>query len=78
MKCNPRSRVYKEVAAWYKIMETKLPAYSCCVQGDARHWRRCLEDVIEIPNDMAMIPALALGELVEQITLIETEPQSAA
>ena len=51
MKCNPRSRVYKEVAAWYKIMETKLPAYSCCVQGDAKHWRRCLEDVIGIHNE---------------------------
>ena len=54
MKCNPRSRVYKEVAAWYKIMETKLPAYSCCVQGDARHWRRCLEDVIGIHNERAV------------------------
>ena len=29
---------------------------------------------METPKDVAMIPALALGKLIEQITLIETEP----
>lgn len=31
----------------------KLPAYACCVQGDARHWRKCLEQVIPLHNDRA-------------------------
>ena len=31
----------------------RVPAYSCCVQGDARHWRRCLEQVIPLHNERA-------------------------
>lgn len=50
--CNPRSNVYDEVNAWYVAME-QLPAYACCVQGDARHWRKCLEKVIPLHNERA-------------------------
>lgn len=50
-RCNPRSSTYEEVAGWYTTMERQLPAYSCCVQGDARHWRRCLEKAVTIYNN---------------------------
>ena len=49
--CNPRS-AYDEVNAWYVAME-RLPAWACCVQGDARHWRKCLEEVIPLHNERA-------------------------
>ena len=44
--------MYEEVNAWYTDME-KVPAYACCVQGDARHWRKCLEHVIPLHNENA-------------------------
>ena len=50
-RCNPRSSTYEEVAKWYTTMERQLPAYSCCVQGDERHWRRCLEKAVTIRNN---------------------------
>jgi len=34
-------------------METKVPAYACRVQGDARHWRKCLERVLPLHNARA-------------------------
>ena len=33
----------------------KLPAYACRVQGDARHWRTCLEDIIPLHNERAEV-----------------------
>ena len=53
-RCNPRSSTYEEVAGWYTTMERQLPAYSCCVQGDERHWRRCLEKAVTIHNERAV------------------------
>ena len=50
-RCNPRSSTYEEVAKWFTTMERQLPAYSCCVQGDERHWRRCLEKAVTIHNN---------------------------
>lgn len=50
--CDPRSNAYEEVNAWYAAME-RLPAYACSVQGDARHWRKCLERVISLHNERA-------------------------
>eukprot|EP00578_Thalassiosira_sp_NH16_P001154 CAMPEP_0181140816 /NCGR_PEP_ID=MMETSP1071-20121207/35500_1 /TAXON_ID=35127 /ORGANISM="Thalassiosira sp., Strain NH16" /LENGTH=503 /DNA_ID=CAMNT_0023227781 /DNA_START=428 /DNA_END=1939 /DNA_ORIENTATION=- len=50
--CHPRSNAYGEVNAWYAAME-RLPAYACSVQGDARHWSKCLERVIALHNERA-------------------------
>lgn len=51
---NPRSKsAYEMVYEWYLAMERDVPAYACCVQGDARHWRRHLESVVEIHNERA-------------------------
>mmetsp|Transcript_28651 Transcript_28651/g.61645 ORF Transcript_28651/g.61645 Transcript_28651/m.61645 type:complete len:286 (+) Transcript_28651:676-1533(+) len=51
--CDPRSNRYDEVNAWYVAMEG-LPEYACCVKGDARHWRRCLERAIPMHNARAI------------------------
>mmetsp|Transcript_34362 Transcript_34362/g.82172 ORF Transcript_34362/g.82172 Transcript_34362/m.82172 type:complete len:434 (+) Transcript_34362:191-1492(+) len=48
--CSPRSKMYEEVSSWYVTMERNLPEYSCCVQGDARHWRSCLERAVKVHN----------------------------
>jgi hypothetical protein len=52
-RCHPRSSSYEEVNAWYTAMETQVPAYACRVQGDARHWKKCLERVIPLHNARA-------------------------
>lgn len=46
--CSPRSKTYEELSSWYVTMERNLPEYSCCVQGDARHWRACLERAVKV------------------------------
>ena len=51
-RCNPRTS-YEEVNAWYTAMETQVPAYVSRVQGDARHWRKCLEHVLPMHNARA-------------------------
>jgi len=51
--CDPRSKAYEEVSAWYASME-RLPEYACRVQGDARHWRRCLELAVSAHNNRAV------------------------
>lgn len=48
--CSPRSKLYEEVSSWYATMERNLPEYSCSVQGDARHWRSCLERAVKVHN----------------------------
>ena len=54
-RLNPRNRnVYGEVDNWYKIMEREVPAYSCRVRGDARHWRKCLEVATNVHNERAV------------------------
>lgn len=52
--CNPRSSEYEEVAKWYTTMEQQLAPYSCRVQGDSRHWRRCLEQAVALHNERAV------------------------
>lgn len=52
--CNPRSSEYEEVAKWYTTMEQQLAPYACCVQGDSRHWRKCLEVAVASHNDRAV------------------------
>ncbi len=54
-RLNPRNRnVYGEVDNWYKVMEREVPAYSCRVMGDDRHWRKCLEVATNIHNERAV------------------------
>ena len=51
---NPRSSsAYELVHEWYLAMERNVPPYACAVQGDARHWRRCLEKVLPLHNSCA-------------------------
>ena len=47
------------------------------LSDNARQIATFASERIEIPKDIAMIPALALGELVQQITSSETQPQTA-
>ena len=50
--CNPRK--YEEVAKWYTTMEQQLVPYACRIQGDSRHWRKCLEQAVALHNERAV------------------------
>jgi hypothetical protein len=55
-RLDPRNRnVYGEVDNWYMVMEREVPAYSCRVMGDARHWRKCLEVAVNIHNERVVV-----------------------
>lgn len=62
---NPRSSSYELVAEWCKAVERNVPAYACRVMGDARHWRGCLEQSVEVHNARAQD-----GEAVDKLAPI--------
>ncbi|KAL7516860.1 hypothetical protein ACHAWX_001834 [Stephanocyclus meneghinianus] len=59
---NPRSSACELVAEWCDVMERTVAPYACRVMGDARHWRRCLEEGIDVHNARAQE-----GERVEAL-----------
>ena len=51
---NPRSKEYYEmVDEWLLALERSTPMYACGIMGDARVWRTCLEEVVELHNARA-------------------------